>query len=169
MPNAQNTKNPPGGGFRLVSFPKEFEKNVFEDIDQRFYIVLMISLALVYGWVIILGNIKYSQEYVDSQIRNKIMNQYYEAAIGEEVAVEEEGEGFGIGEEEKPQTQAEEPQERTGKREASGTSAADRERARREQAKQRGRRRSQMDEAVAGTGVLGELSAGGGQGTGDAV
>jgi len=169
MPNVQNAPKPPGGGFRLVAFPKEFEKNIFEDIDQRFYIVLLISLALVYGWVIILGNIKYSQEYVDSQIRNRIMNQYYEAAIGEEfVEEEEEGEGFGIGEEEEQPVVEEQP-ERTGKREASGTSAADRERARREQAKQRGSRRNQMDQAVAGTGVLGELSAGGGGGTGDAV
>lgn len=168
MPNVQKAPRPQGGGFRIVAFPREFEKSLFEDIDQRFYIVLMISLALIYGWVIILGNIKFSQEFVDSQIRNSLLNRYYEAAIGEEfVEEEEEGEGFGVGEDEEPVVE-EEP-ERTGKREASGTSAADRERARREQAKQRGRRRDQTDQAVAGTGVLGELSAGGGQGTGDAV
>ena len=49
MPNVQNAPKPPGGGFRLVAFPREFEKNLFEDIDQRFYIILLISLALVYG------------------------------------------------------------------------------------------------------------------------
>ena len=169
MPNVQNAPRPQGGGFRLVAFPKEFEKNILEDIDQRFYIVLLISLALIYGWVIILGNIKFSQEFVDSQIRNSLMNKYYEAAIGEEVDVEEEeGEGFGVGEEEQPEEVEEQP-DRTGKREASGTSAADRERARREQAKQRGSKRNQMAQAVAGTGVRGELSASDGQGTGDAV
>ena len=81
MPKVQNAPRPQGGGFRLVAFPKEFEKSIFEDIDQRFYIVLMISLALIYGWVIILGNIKFSQEFVDSQIRNNLLNRYYEAAI----------------------------------------------------------------------------------------
>jgi TonB family protein len=170
MPNVQNAQRPAGGkGFRIVTFPKEFEKGIFESIDRRFYLILLVSLALVYGWVIILGNIKYSDELIESRIRNNILNKFYEASIGEEPEVaEEEGEGFGS-EEGQAQQQVEEQPERTGRREAAGTSAADRERARREAARQRGSRRSAVDQAVAGTGVLGELSSGSGGGSGDAV
>jgi len=169
MPNVQNApKSAGGGGFRIVAFPKEFEKNMFESVDRRFYIILLISLAIVYGWVIILGNIRYSQEMVDSRIRERMLENIVTTIGDEPIIEEEEGEGFGVGDDAPPEEVREEPT-RTGRREAAGTSAADRERARREQARQRGSRRSAMNQAVAGTGVLGELSSGSGGGSGDAV
>lgn len=169
MPNVQNPSKP-AGGFRIVTFPKEFEKNFIESIDRRFYIILLVSLALIYGWVIILGNIKYSQEMVDDQIRNRLLSRFYEATIGEEVETEsEEGEGFGVTEQPTEEAETREEPRRTGRAESAGTSAAERERARREAARQRGQRRGEMDQAVAGTGVLGELSSGSAGGAGDAI
>ena len=63
MPKATHAQRPAGsGGFRITSFPKEFERNFLEELDRRFYIILFISFAITYGLVIILANSKYSKE-----------------------------------------------------------------------------------------------------------
>ncbi|MBN2424681.1 MAG: TonB family protein [Calditrichaceae bacterium] len=171
MPNAQKDKRPAGpGGYRIVAFPKEFEKNIWEDIDRRFYAFLLSSLVIIYGIVIYLGSMEYSQEAVDEQIKKRYLQKFYEAEFVEEVTpTEEEGEG-GIGEDEEKPKVDERAQRDEGRRaEATGPSAAERRAQRRAAAAARGAARAAMAQAVAGTGVLAELSAGGGGGTGDAV
>ena len=53
MPGAQQASRP-AKGYRLAAFPKEFEHNIWESLDRRFYIILISSLAVVYGFIILL-------------------------------------------------------------------------------------------------------------------
>lgn len=176
MPNAQNAQRAAGdAGYRIRSFPKEFEHNFFESLDKRFYIILLSSLAFVYGIVIYLGNLEYSQAELTQRVKEKYLQKFYETTIGDlEISEAETDEGAGgIGEEEEV-VEEEEVDERAqrdeGRRvEAAGPSAAERRAMRRQAARERGQQRSGMEQAVSGTGVLAELSAGGGGGTGDAV
>jgi outer membrane biosynthesis protein TonB len=41
----------PGGGFKLTKFPKEFEKSLFQDFDQVYSTVLLISIVFLFGLV----------------------------------------------------------------------------------------------------------------------
>lgn len=172
MPNVQHAQRG-SGGFRLVSFPKEFERNFWEELDRRFYIILLSSLAIVYGIIIFMANTEYSTDFVENQIREKYLKKFYEAEFVTETPVQQETEtGPGMGEEEKK----EEPQkdERAvkdqGKRaEVKGQSAAERRAAARAKARSRGRQRSSMEQSIAGQGVFAELSASGGGGSGEAV
>lgn len=172
-PKAQGVKRAAGaGGFRIVSFPKEFERNLFDGLDVRFYIILVSSLIVVYTSVIVLANIEYSEEDLASALKAKYIQKIYDTTFEEPViddteedalAIEEEGAGA---EEQKD----ERAQRDEGKRvEASGTSAAERRDQARRSAARRAADRSQMAQQVAGTGILGELSAGGSSGSGDAV
>ena len=134
-------------------------------------------MAFVYGIVIYLGNLEYSQAEVDAKVKQRYLQKFYETTIGEtDIAEVETDEGAGgIGEEEATETKEEEKVDERAQRaqgtrvEAAGPSAAERRAMRRAAARQRGQQRSSMEQAVAGTGVLAELSAGGGGGTGDAV
>jgi TonB family protein len=175
MPNAQNAQRAAAsGGYRITAFPKEFERGLFESLDKRFYTILLTSLAVVYGIVIFLGNLEYSQAEVDAQIKKRYLQKFYETTIGEEevAQVEEEGAG-GIEEKEAPEEKEEKIDKRAkdeGKRvEAVGPSAAERRAMRRQAARQRGQQRRSMEQAVVGTGVLAELTAGGGGGSGQAI
>ncbi len=171
-PNVQGASRPAGaGGYRLVAFPKEFERNMWESIDRRFYTILMASLALIYGLVIYLANHEYPQDLIDKEIKRKYIQKFYAAEFEEPVQDTTEEMGAGLGDEEKPEEKVDERAKRDeGKRaEATGTSASERRNMRREAAARRGAQRAAMEQAVAGSGILAELSAGGGGGSGDAV
>lgn len=159
-----------GAAFRVTGFPKEFERNIWEAVDKRFYLILFGS------WLVMLMITSYlgSRDYAADELNEKIRAKYLEELgvsiqIDEELEEDIEGAGPGIGEE-----QIEEVDERAekdaGKREeVRGQSASERAAARRAAAAARGQVRQQMEQAVAGTGILGVLSAGGGGGSGDAV
>jgi TonB family protein len=161
----------PGGGaaFRVTGFPREFERNIWDDLDKRFYLILFGSwllMILVTGY---LGSRDYASEELADKIRARYLQQLgvsVQIDVGQE---EDIGEGPGIGEE--PEEEVDDRAERdAGKREeVRGQSASERAAARRAAASARGRERQQMEQAVAGTGILGVLSAGGSGGTGDAV
>lgn len=171
MPNVQQAQRG-SGGYKLKAFPKEFERNFWEDLDRRFYIILLSSLAIVYGMIIIMANKEYSSQYVEDQIREKYLKKFYEAEFVTEVIEEANDEaGAGMGEEE-----AEEPAEDErakkdeGKRaEVKGQSVAERRASARAAAQRRGQQRSSMEQSIAGQGVFAELAAGGGGGSGEAV
>ena len=171
MPNVQQAQKG-SGGFKLVAFPKEFERNFFEDLDRRFYIILLSSLAIVYGMIIIMANKEYSSQYVEDQIREKYLKKFYEAEFVTEVVeqVAEEG-GAGMGDEEKDQPKEDERAKKDeGKRaEVKGQSAAERRASARAAAQRRGKQRASMEQSIAGQGVFAELAAGGGGGSGEAV
>lgn len=172
MPNAQNAQKPAAaGGFRLTAFPREFEHSILEGLDRRFYIIMLISLAVVYGIVIYLANLEFSAEYLDEQVKLKYLQKFYEAEFVEDIVTDTEEEGIGgIGEEPEDTEVDERAKRDEGRRaEATGPSAAERRAQRRSAARARGQQRAAMQQAVAGTGILAELSAGGGGGTGDAV
>lgn len=172
MPNVQQAQK---GGFQLVAFPKEFERNFWEDLDRRFTIILLVSLAVVYGLIIYLANTEYSTAEVEKEIRQKYLKKFYEAEFvtEPEPIAEEDATGPGIGEEEPKEEEApkdERAQKDQGKRaEVKGPSAAERRAQARAAAQRRGQQRASMEQSIAGQGVFAELSAGGSGGTGAAV
>jgi hypothetical protein len=34
-------------GFKIIEFPKEFERNIWEDLDKRFYLIFFCSWLFV--------------------------------------------------------------------------------------------------------------------------
>lgn len=172
MAQAQNAPRPAGsGGFRIVAFPREFERNVWDELDRRFYIILLSALAVVYGIVIFMANIEYSEESIQEAILERYVTQIYEAppSVVEDVA----GSSSTVGAEEEPQPQ-EEPDVReqrdVGKpAEARGeTKVESGARRRGESAAREGQRTAAASQA-GGIGVFEELSAADGVGVGDAV
>lgn len=160
------------GGFKLVGFPREFERNVWEELDKRFYIILISSWLVVFGSVLILGFQDWEQTRIDEQIRAKYLQRFYDADIVDPFAnVQEDETGPGIGE---PTVEEEVKDERAekdvGKKaEVRGQSAKERAAARRAAASQRSSARRKMEQAVAGSGVLGVLSGGSDAGGGSGV
>jgi len=171
---SNNVKASPGGGaaFRVVGFPKEFERNIWEDLDKRFYLILISAWIIVFMVIIVLGSKDYANEELNDKIRAKYMEQLgVSIDVGQvEEAAADEGAGPGFGEEKVEEEVDERAERDAGKREeVRGQSASERAAARRAAAAARGQARAQMEQSVAGTGILGVLSAGGGGGSGDAV
>jgi TonB family protein len=159
-------------GYRIVGFPKEFERNLWEDLDKRFYLILLCSWLFVNTVVIILGSKEYDTAALDAFARRNYLEKFYQAEIVAPVDAFEEETGPGMGEEQaQEEEQVDERSERDRGRqsEARGPSAREVAEARRAAAAARSAARRQMEQQVSGTGVLGLLSAGGGGGTGDAV
>ena len=175
-----SNKNISAGGGRkelaLRSFPKEFERNVFEELDRRFYVILLASLAVVYGVIIYLSNIEYSKEKVEAAIKQQYLRKIYQVQLVEEKqpveeVKKEEGAGSGIEEtpveqqpEKKPDVRA---QRNKGKRaEVRGESASQRASRRARSQAARAQQRSAIASKVAGGGVLALLTASEGEGVG---
>lgn len=174
-PKAQGVKRAPGGGgFRIVSFPKEFEKALLEGLDSRFYLILLSSFILIYTLVIILANTGYSEDKLASVLKEKYIQKVFDTTFEEPVVDDVEVETLALDEEginvDQEETEDIRAQRDQGKREeAAGPSASERRDSARRDAARRASARDAMQQQVAGTGVLGELSAGGGGGSGDAV
>jgi TonB family protein len=165
---------PAARSYKLAGFPKEFERNIWEDLDKRFYMILLGTWLFVYLIVAILGTRDYAamELALNEKIRQDFLKDLYdyEAAIIEDTGEDETGPGMGDEgqqEEEVPDERAQRDQGKTA--EARGQSAAERAAARRAAASDRAAARSQMEQAIAGSGILGVLSAGGSGGSGDAV
>jgi hypothetical protein len=174
-PKAQGVKRAAGGGgYRIVSFPKEFERGLFEGLDSRFYLILLSSLILVYSTVIILANTAYTEEELANILKQKYIQKVYDTTFEEPVIDDTEEEGVALEEEgavaeQEPEQDARAQRDEGRREEAAGPSASERRDAAREAARDRASARDKMQQQVAGTGVLGELSAGGSGGSGDAV
>ena len=163
----------PGGGaaFRVTGFPKEFERNIWEDLDKRFYLIL------AGAWIVMILITSYlgSRDWASDELADKIRARYLEqlgVSVQMDVVDEETTDeaGPGIGEEQAAEEEDDRAERDAGKREeVRGQSASERAAARRAAAAARGRQRQAMEQAVSGTGILGVLSAGGGGGSGDAV
>ncbi len=162
-----------GGGatFRVTGFPKEFERNIWEALDKRFYSILFSSWLVMLMVTSYMGTRDYATDALNEKIRARYLEQLgvsiqIDEGIGEDIA----GAGQDIGEEQAEEKADERAERDAGKRdETRGQSASERAAARRAAAAARGQARAQMEQAVAGTGILGVLSAGGGGGYGDAV
>jgi len=161
-----------GGGaaaFRLTGFPKEFERNVWEDMDKRYMLIMLASWLFVYGIAVILGAIDYDQAALAAKARQNYLDKFYQAEIVPDIVDTEEdvADGFSDDEGEEEDERAERDRGRTA--ETRGPSAREIAEQRRAAAAARGAARRQMEQQIAGTGVLGLLSAAGGGGSGDAV
>jgi TonB family protein len=172
QPKAEGAKRPAAGGFRLAGFPSEFERNIWEDLDKRFFLIVLISWATVFTMATILGNTEFDDAAAAAAARKSYLEKFYQAAIVEPIeAIEEDETGLEMGgeAEEEPEADARAERDEGRQGEARGPSAKEVAEARRAAAAQRSADRRQMEQQVAGTGVLGVLSAGGGGGSGDAV
>jgi hypothetical protein len=98
----QRTTSAGGGaaGFRLTGFPKEFERNILEDLDKRYMLIMLGSWIFVYGFAIILGSVDYDQEALAAKARQNYLDKFYQAQIVSEPVVQEEENGTGGGQEE---------------------------------------------------------------------
>lgn len=172
-PRLKTGSGPAGGAaFRLAGFPKEFERNVWEELDKRYYIILVSCWIVIFSITTYLGNKEYPTDELSEQIRQKFIQKVYDIKLQQEPEPEvlEPTDGGSFGEE------AEEPKEDTraqrdeGQRaEARGQSIAEKRAQMRAEAAARGRARAEMAQSVATQGVLGIIGASGGGGTGDAV
>jgi TonB family protein len=162
-----------GGGaaaFRLTGFPKEFERNIWEDMDKRYMLIMLISWVFVYGIALILGAIDYDQAALAAKARQNYLDKFYQAEIVPDIVDTEEDEGEGFSEDEGEEEEDERAERDRGRTaETRGPSAREIAEQRRAAAAARGAARRQMEQQIAGTGVLGLLSASGGSGSGDAV
>jgi TonB family protein len=160
------------GGFQITVFPREFERNIWEELDKRFYVILISSITFVYTMLFILALQKYDTRAHDARARENYLQKFYQAALvtTDNIQTTEEDQGLTSDEGEQAQqvdTRAQRDQGRQA--EARGGSAREIAEGRRAAAAARGAARRAMESQIAGTGVLGVLSAGGGAGTGDAV
>jgi TonB family protein len=132
-------------------------------------IIMLVSWLFVYGIAVILGAIDYDQAALAAKARQNYLDKFYQAEIVPDIveAEEESGEGFSEEEAEEEDERAERDRGRTA--ETRGPSAREIAEQRRAAAAARGAARRQMEQQIAGTGVLGLLSAAGGGGSGDAV
>lgn len=158
--------------FGIHAFPKEFERNIWEELDRRFYIILIASLAVVYGFIIYLSNVQFSKEKVEQAIKKTYLKKIYQAELVTEPKVQQTattGEGpspieEAAPEEAKPDIRAKKDK---GKRvEGRGASASQRAMRRRRAEAARRSQRSALASKIAGGGVLGVLTASGGGGVG---
>jgi TonB family protein len=172
VPKAAPKPAAAGGGaaaFRLTGFPKEFERNIWEDMDKRYMLIMLISWAFVYGIAVILGAIDYDQAALAAKARQNYLDKFYQAEIVPDIVDTEEDTGEGYSEEEAEEEDARAERDRGRTAETRGPSAREIAEQRRAAAAARGAARRQMEQQIAGTGVLGLLSAAGGGGSGDAV
>ena len=133
-------------------------------------LIMLLSWVFTYGIAAILGSIDYDQDALAESARQKYLDKFFQAQIVSDAIDEEEedtGEGFSEEEEEEPDARAQRDRGRTA--ETRGPSAREIAAQRRAAAAQRSAARRQMEQQIAGTGVLGLLSAAGGGGSGDAV
>ena len=163
-----------GGGYQITAFPPEFERHILEELDRRFYIILGCALVFIYGIVFSLASVKYDTAKMDEQARQRYLEKFYQAALvtDDMLAEEEKTEDAGLGGEAEEAPKVDERAQRyQGRAGEAGGGASAREVAegRRAAAAARGAARRAMESQIAGTGVLGVLSAGGGSGSGDAV
>ncbi|GAB4368552.1 MAG: hypothetical protein Kow0042_09770 [Calditrichia bacterium] len=170
-----NTKTPnperapqgrPGAqGFRLVGFPKEFEKSFWDVFDRRYYAILLVTWIFFYAFTFFMTTRDWQiSEQEKEKIRRTYMKQLYaEIEIPAETGVEEGEGGVGYGVEEEV---AEEVRETTQR--LVSESASERVERRRAGVGARKAKRRAMEQEAAGYGVLAALTAAGGGGTGSA-
>ncbi len=155
-----------GAGFQLAGFPKEFERNIWEELDKRFWSILLFTWVVSFGLAFYLSNKEWhiSEEEI-ARLKEKVIRTVYsDIIITEEPAVEDTGvEGPGVAEEEKPE---EKEISEEGKKIVE-ESVAERVQRRRRARQSRAQRTRQMEQAVASTGILAVATAAGGGGGGD--
>ena len=156
-----------GPGFRLVGFPKEFEKNFWETFDKRYYLIFLITFLMFYGGaaIVALQDWRLSDDQI-SAMKKRVIEKIYDVEFVPPETPEEDDSGLGSLAEEEPQE--EEPQEvsEKGKErvQESAAQATERRRASRDELERRSR---QMQQEVANQGILAIATSAGGSGAGN--
>jgi TonB family protein len=148
-----------GPGFRLAGFPKEFERNFWDSLDKRYYSILLATFIFMYGMMFLLTSRDWRLSEEDlAKLKEQVRQMVYQAEIITpevettiEVNVLETGGGGeeNIGEE--------------GEKRAS-ESTTERLQRQREGRASRSARTRQMEQDVAGSGILAIATAAGGGG-----
>ena len=78
----------PGGGFKLTKFPKEFEKSLFQDFDQVYSTILLITIVFLFGLVGFLSSnavefFGYSEDELAERTQ-KILQKVYQVEVEDE-------------------------------------------------------------------------------------
>ncbi len=153
---------PEGSGFKLVGFPKEFERNFWDSLDKRFFSILIVTWIIIYGFFLIMASRGWelSEEQLQ-KIREKAITQVYGAQIITEVQPKAEEEPNILAPAESPEEKISEEgkklveessTERVQRRQRSRTSRAEQVR--------------KMEQEVSGSGILAIATAAGGGGDG---
>ncbi len=153
-------------GFKLVGFPKEFERSFWEVFDKRYYAILLITWVVLYGFVFYMTTREWQiSEQEKEKIKQTYLKQLYAEIMSpvETTSAEEEGGGM-MGEEtaQKEEKLSEKSQKLVSE------SSAEKVRRRRAGVGARRAKRAKMEQEAAGYGVLAALTAAGGGGTGGA-
>jgi len=165
-PGAMPQRRGGAGGFKLVGFPKEFERSFWDVFDKRFYAILLITWIVLYAFTFYMSTRDWKMSEQDKQkIKQTYLQQLYAEIVTPEQPAAAEGEGEGrafAGEGEAPQK---EELSETGKKLIS-ESVSDKVKRRRAGVGARRAKRRQMEQEAAGYGVLAALTASGGGGSG---
>jgi len=147
-----------GPGFRLAGFPKEFERNFWESLDKRYYSILLISFFVMYSLAFLLASRDWQLSEADlSKLKEQVRAMVYQAEIitpEVETQIDLTMLETGGGEEDI----GEEGQRRVSE------SATERLQRQREGRASRSARTRQMEQDVAGSGILAIATAAGGGG-----
>jgi len=155
-----------GGGFRLAGFPKEFERNFWDYLDKRFYLILLITWVVSYIFVFYMSSLNWElgAEEMEKLKRTAIQQAYGAEILAETTPLKEEEEMLST-EVEAAAAETEKISEE-GKKivEESATERVQRRVAARASIEENVRK---MEQEVAGAGILAIATAAGGAGTGE--
>lgn len=151
-------------GFRLMVFPKEFERSLWETLDRRYYSVLLVTFMLLYGFTFYMAHQDWSlSEDQINRIKERAIKKIYnvELIIPPSTTGETSAGSAGYAEE-KPSTEVSER----------GKERVEESQAQRVQRRQRGQagleaRSRQLQQEVGGQGILAIATAAGGTGAGN--
>ncbi len=162
--NARASGPPGGAGFRLVGFPKEFERNFWETFDRRYYSIFLITFIVLYSFAYYMAHLDWSlSEDQIAALKKRVIEKVYDVELLAPTDEPEEEE-FGVGE----LATTEEPQEvsERGKERVEESQTQKVQRRRRTQADLESRSR-QMQAEVASQGILAVATSAGGSGAGN--
>ncbi|MGH1362354.1 MAG: TonB family protein [Calditrichia bacterium] len=161
-----NVKRPGAGGFRLAGFPKEFERNLFESFDKRYYSIFLLSFLLFYGFGFYVASQDWqlSEDQITALKERVIQKVYTDIIMPEEPEPEpedEQGSGEAPVEEEEETDVSDKGRERV---EESQTQKVERRKRTQASAEERSRK---MQQEVANQGILAIATSAGGAGAGN--
>lgn len=156
-----------GPGFKLVGFPKEFERNFWESFDKRYYMIFLFNFVLFYGLAFFVASNDWqlSEDQINA-LKQRVIKKVYDVELLVQNEPEEEETGIGdLGQHESEEEEPEEVSER-GK-ERVEESAAQKEVRRRQSQADMEQRSRQMQQEVANQGILAIATSAGGSGAGN--
>ncbi len=152
-------------GFKLVGFPKEFERSFWEVFDKRYYAILLVTWVVLYAFTFFMSSRAWQISEMEKQrIKRSYLQQLYTEIVVPEEPAAGEGEEGGLMTGEEAGKEEKELSEESKK--LVNESVSDKVKRRAAGAGARRAKRAQMEQEAAGYGVLAALTASGGSGSG---